>query len=155
MPGPRAARPAWDLVNLEPVNLPGGGEEEQIGVCRGDEQVLDEVLVARGGPDLPPPAAPLGPVESHRVPLDVALVGDGDHHVLFDYRVLDRERGDLVDDPRAAVVPIFVPQRAQFVGDDPRHLALVGQYLPVARDRLLGFGVLLDDLVALEAGEAL
>ena len=34
-------------------------------------------------------------------------------------------------------------------------LVLVGEDLAVAGDRLLGLGVLLDDLVALEAGEAL
>src|SRR2546427_1495505 len=37
-----------DLVDLQPEHLPRGGEEQEVGVRRGDEQVLDEVLLAGG-----------------------------------------------------------------------------------------------------------
>src|SRR3954468_7156028 len=35
----------WQLVYLEPVDLPDRGEEEQVVVRRGDDEVLDVVLV--------------------------------------------------------------------------------------------------------------
>ena len=47
------ARPALvrlmlrDVVDLQPVELAAVGEAEQVGVRRGDEEVLDEVVLAR------------------------------------------------------------------------------------------------------------
>src|SRR5262249_2314011 len=101
------------------------GEEQQIGVRRGHEEVLDEVLVARRRADLPPPAAPLGAIEAHGVPLHVSLVGDRDHHVLFDDEVLDRDGRGLVDDAGPALVAVLLPDGAQLLDDDLRDLALV------------------------------
>ena len=47
------ARPAQvrlmlrDVVHLEPVELAAVGEAEQIGMRRGDEEMLDEIVFAR------------------------------------------------------------------------------------------------------------
>src|SRR2546427_244609 len=153
---PRGGQPRMrELVHLQPVALAARREEQEVAVRRGDEQVLDEVLLARRRPDLATTAAALRPVEAHGVPLDVALVRDGDDHVLFDDEVLDGEHPHLVDDLGAPRVGVLLADRAQLLDDDPRYLALVGQDLPIALDRALGLPVFLEDLVALEAGEAL
>src|SRR2546422_318473 len=153
-PAPRAAG-RGDLVDLQPDPLPRGGEKREVGARGDNEEVLDEVCLGRAAPDPAAPAAALRAVEGHGIPLDVALVRDGDHHVLFDDQVLDRDGGGLVHDPRAPLVAVLLAQRAQLVGDDLRDLALVGEDGAVAHDRLLGLGVLRDDLVALETGQAL
>ena len=44
-----------DVVDLQPVDLPAVGEAQQIGVRRGDEEVLDEVVFARSPPETPLP----------------------------------------------------------------------------------------------------
>ena len=55
----RLARAERQLVHLEPVDLADGGEEEQVVVGRGDEQVLDVVLVLEIHPHHADPAAAL------------------------------------------------------------------------------------------------
>ena len=142
-------------MHLEPEHLAPRREDQDVGVRRGDEQVLDEVLLARRRADLASSAAALRPVEAHGVPLDVALVRDRDDHVLFDDEVLDGERAHLVDDLGAARIGVLRADGTQLLDDDPRDLAFVGEDLPVALDRPLGLGVFLEDLAALEAGEAL
>src|SRR5581483_7273048 len=50
-----------DLVDLEPVGSPPVGEDHDVGVRRGDEQMRDEVLVARPHAKAALAAAPLVP----------------------------------------------------------------------------------------------
>ena len=117
--------------------------------------MLDEVLVARRRADLPPTPPALRAVEGHRVPLDVALVGDRDHHVLFDDQILDRDRRGLGDELGTPRIGIFGPELPQLLRDDLPDLPLIGEDCPVALDRLLGLRVLFHDLVALEARQTL
>src|SRR5207253_3132837 len=152
---PRGATGLRDLVHLRPVDLAPRREEQEVGMRLAGEQVLDATLLARRRPDLAATAAALRPVEGHGVSLDVALVRDRDDHVLFDDEVLDREHPHLVDDLGPAGVGILLADRAQFLDDDLRYLALVGEDLAVVLDRAFGLAVFLEDLVALEAGEAL
>ena len=74
LPSRRAAR-LRDLVHLEPVELPRVGEEQQVVVRAGDEEVLDPVVVLEVGAVEPAPAAPLPLVGGDRDPLDVAASG--------------------------------------------------------------------------------
>ena len=70
---PLAARPALgNLVHLEPVDLARVGEEQEIGVRRGDEQVLDDVLFLGLHPGHALAAAPLAAVGLDVRALDVA-----------------------------------------------------------------------------------
>src|SRR2546425_3175753 len=87
----RGAGGLGDLVHLEPVALPLLREEHHVVVGRGDEQVLDPVVVLGVGGDHALAAAALAPVGGRRETLDVAGVGHGDHHVLFGDQVLDGE----------------------------------------------------------------
>ena len=60
---PRAER---ELVHLQPVDLPHGREEEDVVVRRGDEEVLDVVLVLHVHAHDADPAATLLAVRGHR-----------------------------------------------------------------------------------------
>jgi len=48
-----------NLIHLQPVHAPGVGEDQNVGVSRGDEQMLDEILVARLHAGAPSAAAAL------------------------------------------------------------------------------------------------
>src|SRR5690606_30480282 len=91
-----------DLVNLEPVEAAEVGEEEEVVVGAGHEERLDEVLLARPGPGLPSATAALRAVLADGVPLDVAVVAEGDDHVLFGDEVLAGELALLLADLGAA-----------------------------------------------------
>src|SRR5215472_15738738 len=141
------------LIGLERVHLSGGGEEKQP-VMRGNRhQVLDEVLFDSGGADLAPPAAPLGAIERQRSTLDIAAVGDGDQHILFNDQVLDREIAFALDNLGAARVGEFFLDVLQLIGDKLHQLALVGQDLAEADDVGGDFLVLVFDLAALQRGQ--
>ena len=84
----------------------------------GDEQLFDEILFLGLHAGLALAAAALGAVEGDRAPLDVAGMGDGDHHVLFDDGVLQGDLGGLVDDLGAALVAEFLLDLGQFADDD-------------------------------------
>src|SRR5438309_1596211 len=109
----RGARRLRNLVDLEPVALPLLGEEHDVVVRRGDEQVLEPVVFLGMGGDDALAAAPLAAVRGHREPLDVARVGHGDDHVLFGDQVLDRELALVGDDLGAALVAEAVRQLLQ------------------------------------------
>ena len=151
----RGAAGLRELVDLHPVHLAGGGEEHDVGVHRGDEDVLDEILLLRPHPHLAPSPAPLRPVEADRIPLDVAGVGDGDHHLLVDDQVLEPDVLRLPHDLRAALVRVAFPDLPELVPDDPQELRLLGQDLLEPGDLRLDLLELLEDLLPLESGQPL
>ena len=142
-----------DLVDLEPVDPAAGGKEEDVVVGRSCEQVLDPVfLLGRHAGDATT-AASLAPVRIHRDPLDVSLVRDRDHHILFGDQVLHREVDDLAGDLGAAVVAVLFSQLVQFRLDDGHPQLLRredGLELLYQRAHLFELGLQLLDL---EAGE--
>src|SRR5256712_7127189 len=71
-----------NLVDLQPVDLAAVREEEEVRVCRGDEEVLDDVLLLRlhAGHAFAP--ALLAAVRLDVSPLDVARAGDRAYHLL-------------------------------------------------------------------------
>ena len=96
------------LVHLQPVDLPDGGEEEQVVVGRRDDEVLDVVLVLQLHAHDADAAAPLLAVGRHRQALDVARARDRDDHVLLGDQVLELEIALGGDDLRAPVVAFGV-----------------------------------------------
>ena len=98
-----------DLVDLEPVDPAAVGEDHHVGVRRGDEEVVDHVLLAGPHADPALAAAPLVAVGRDRRPLDVAGVGDRDRHVLVGDQILDAELALVLDDLGAARVAELVP----------------------------------------------
>ena len=149
------AAPLGNLVDLEPVHAAGVGEAEQVVLGRGDEELFDEILFLGLHAGLALAAAPLGAVEVHGAALDVAGVGDGDHHLLVLDGVLQGDVGGLVDDLGAALVAELVADLGQFRHDDLEDLGVGSQDLPQPGDELQDLFVLGDDLVPLQAGQAL
>ena len=100
----RVARALGQLVDLLAVDLAGVREEEQVVVRRGDEEVLDVVLVLQAHPAQALAAAALRAVGADGQPLDVAAVGDGDDHLLLGDQVLEVDVALARDDLGAALV---------------------------------------------------
>ena len=144
-PAPGLGRPQRQLVDLKLVNDASGREEQHRRVGVDHEHLVNEILLmgAHAGPALA--AAALGPVGRKRHPLDVAGVGDRDHHVLALDQVLDIVLElAFLDDGAARVGELLLhlqkllakqikklfrgPQKSQVAGD------LVAQLLQVAAD---------------------
>ena len=100
------ARGLRQLVHLQPVDLAAVGEEQQVVVRRGDEQVLDVVVVLHVHAGDADAAAALLAVGRQRQRLDVAGVGDRDHHLLVGDQVLDVDLALGVRDLGAALVAV-------------------------------------------------
>ena len=97
---------------------PRFGEDQDVGVRRGDEQVGDEVLVPRLHPDAPAPPALLRAVGGDRGALDVAGVRDRDRHVLVGDQVLDRDLVGGAHDLGAARVAVGLADLRELGRDD-------------------------------------
>ena len=102
-----------DRVHLQPVHAAAVGEDEHVGVRRGDEEMLDDVLFLRLHADAAFAAAALRAIHRQRRALDVAAARDGDDHVLVGDEVLDRDLVRVGDDLGAARVAVgFLDARA-------------------------------------------
>ena len=122
---------------------------------RGDEEVLDDVLLLGLHARHALAAAPLAPVRLDVRPLDVARARDRDDHLLVGEQVLDRELGRLGDDLGPARVAVLLLDREQVLADDRHQLRVGREDALELLDEREGLLVLLDDLVALELSEAL
>ena len=149
----RRAAGLRDLVDLEPVELPGVGEEEHVVVRARDEEVLDPVVVLEVGAVEAPAAAPLPLVGGDRDPLDVAGVGDGDDHVLFGDQVFDRELALVAHDLGPALVAELLHHLAHLLLEDRHPLRLGREDALQLLDRGPDFLELGLQLLDLEAGE--
>ena len=116
-----------NLVDLEPVDAAGVGEAEQEGVRRIDDQLRDEILLARLHAHAPGAAAPLLAIDADGRALEVALMAHGDRDLLVGDQVFKLQLGALVDDLRAARVAVLVANLFQFLDDDRAQLFLAGQ----------------------------
>src|SRR5262249_22121966 len=96
------------LVNFDPINLADGREEKNVRVHGSDEKALDKIFFSSSGADLSLAAAPLRAVESNRIALDVAFVGNGDRHVFVDDQVLDGDLLGLGNNLGSALVAILL-----------------------------------------------
>ena len=122
---------------------------------RGDEDLLDEVVVGGHGAGLALSAALLRAVERDRVALHVAGVAHGDDHVLVRDQVLVGQIARLPKDLRTPGVAEVALHLAQLVLDDGEQELLAAQDGRQARDERLHLGQLVEDLLLLQAGEAL
>ena len=115
--------------------------------------VLGPVALARGHADHAAAAAPLRAVAADVGALDQRIVGDGDDHALVRDEVLDGHLALVGHDLRAALVAVLVADGVQFLLDDREHADFLGQDVDQVADLFQQFLVLLDDLVALQAGQ--
>ena len=120
----------------------------------GDQQVLDEVLVAQPGGGAARSAAPLRLVDAERLPLRVAAMGDGHHGVFLRDEVLVRQVQLRTQNLRAPFVAVALADVFE----------LLAHHLPLPflgrqnRQKLLNlledFVVFLDQAVLLQGCEA-
>src|SRR5262249_19605784 len=154
--GPADAGPAHfrDVMHLQPVQLAAVGEAQQIRVCRGDEEVFDEIVVALRSAGDAFAAAVLAAVRAQRQPFDIAVVAKRDGVHFLGEQVLPGEVfWPRVKDLGAPLVAELVGQFQQVGANDGPDLGLVGQQFFVADDVPAQVVVLLDDLVALQGSE--
>ena len=83
-----------------------------------DEQLVDEVVVARLHPAVAFSAAALRAIHRQRRALDVALVRDGDDHLLLLDQVLELDFRLVIDDLGAARLGVFLFDLAQLLDDE-------------------------------------
>ena len=95
-----------NFVDLEPVDAAGVGEEQDVGVGGGEEELLDEILVARLHADAAGAAAALHAVDRDGRALQVAGVADGDGDLLVGDQVFEHDLGGFVVDLGAAFVAV-------------------------------------------------
>jgi hypothetical protein len=150
----RVARALRHLIDLEPVQPAAVREAQDVVVRVGDEQRVDPVVFLGRRRLLAAPAALLRAVLGNRLALHVAGVRQRHHHVLRRDQVLGIEFGRVQLDLRAALVAEF-GRIAQLVGDDRRDALRAGQDVEQVGDQAHHVAVLLDDLVLLQAGQAL
>ena len=116
---------------------------------------LTIVLFARPHADAPAAAAALAAVLGDRRALDVAGSGDGDRDVLVGNQVLDPELAFGVDDCGAALVAELLAHRLQLVDDDLHQQDVAREDAAQLLDERHQLGELVEDLLALEAGQPL
>ena len=124
-------------------------------MCGGDEEVADDVGFLGPHAAHADAAAPLAAVGIERDALDVVVQGEGDDDVLLGDEVFDVHLTRIKGDFCAAFVAVFVTHFDELVFDDGKHLRAVGEDALELLDQLQHLLVLLLDLFALEAGEAL
>src|SRR6185437_10189483 len=116
-----------NFVDLQPIDAPLRGEEQDVAVRGGNEEVLDEIVFAGSRADAPLAAAGLMAVGFDRRALDVARVADGDGHFLVFDQVLELDFLDAIHDLGAALVAIGFHHVAQLPDDDRAELFIAGK----------------------------
>ncbi len=100
-------------------------------------------------------AAALLAIDGDGRALEVALVGDGDGHLLVGDEVFKLDFGGLVDDGGAAGVAVAVANVFQLLDDDFAELLVGGEDFFVLGNSLADFGELVENFVHRELGEAI
>ena len=113
-----------DFVDLEPVDAALVGEDENVGVRGGDEEMLDEILVARLHAGAARASAALHAVGGDGRALHVAGVADGDGDLLVGDEIFEDDFGGFVFDARAALVAVELLHFFEFFDDDVAQLLL-------------------------------
>ena len=137
------------------VDLAARGEEQHRRVGVGDEQAGDEILLAGLHAGAALAAAALRPVGRQRHALDVAVMGDGDDHVLALDQVLVLHLAFLLDDDGAARGGELVLDRDHLGLDDRLDAGARAQDVEIVGDLGGELVELLLDFLAPERGEPL
>ncbi len=152
---PRSAARLGQLMDFDPIHFTDGGEKQNIGMHRRDEEIFDKVFLFGRCADLAFAAAPLCPVQADGISFDVAIVGDRHRHVFIDDHVLDGDIFGPVDNLRAPLIAVFFLDLPQFLDDDFVNFFFVGENRAQFSDQFKRLAVLVHDLAALQAGQAL
>ena len=142
------------LVGLGAVDPAEVGEEEQPVVRRGREEVVDHVLAAQRRAAHALAAAPLRAVGVDPGALGVAAAGDRDDDVLLGDEVLHRHVAVERHDLGAPLVAVLLDDLGELLGDDVALATRLGEDVGEVDDHRLELVVVVDDLLALQGGEA-
>src|SRR5690606_14943917 len=137
------------------VDAAAVAEEQQVVVGAADQQHRVDVVVLALLGRHPATAAGLTAIAGQRGALDVPLARDRHYHRLLGDEVLLVEVLLHVDDLRAPGVTELLADDLELVADDAPQFRVGAEDELEARDLFLQLAVLLVDLLALEAGEAL
>ena len=111
-----------DLERPQPEHPSPVGEQQEVGVGRRVDHVVDQVLLLQLRPlDAATPTG-LGAERVGGDGLDVAGPAHGDDDLLVVHQVLDVHVARVVGDDRAALVGELLPDLAQLPGDDAAEL---------------------------------
>ena len=151
---PRRALLHRDLERPQPEDPPPVGEEQEVGVGRRVDHVVDQVLLLElGALDAPAPAG-LGPERVGRDGLHVAGAAHGDDDLLVVDQVLDVHVPGVVGDDRAPLVGELLADLPQLAGDHAPQLGRVVQDRLELGDLLQQLGQLLLQVRPAQPGEA-
>src|SRR6185312_3585645 len=110
------------LIHLEPVHASQVGKDQNVGMRRGNEQMLDEILVARLHARAPCASAPLLPVSGDRCALHVARVAYGNGYLLIGDQIFQADFRRFVFNQRTAFITVLLFDLFQFLDDDVAQL---------------------------------
>jgi hypothetical protein len=113
-----------NFVHLQPVNASGVGEDQDVGVRGIDEEMLDEILVARLHAGAPCASAALHAVGRDRRALHVAAVADRDCDLLVGDQVFQVDFCGFIFDHRAPVIAVKLLYFFEFLHDHGAQLFL-------------------------------
>ena len=148
-----------NLVYALDIDPAGVGEEHQVIVRAGAEEVLDEVLVlfgcafAGGHADDPFAAAPLGAIGADVGAFDQAVMADGDDDAFIGDEVFDGHFAFVGRQFGQARRGVFFLNRLQFALDDRQDAGFPGQDIEQVLDAVKQLAVLGADLVNFQAGQ--
>ena len=143
-----------DLVHLQPVNPAGVGEDQDVGVGRSNEQMLNEILVPRLHAGAAGSTAALHAVGGNRGALEVAGVANRHGNLFVGDQVFQLDLGSFVLDHGAAGVAVLLLDLPEFLHDHAAQLLFRGEDGFELGDVLAHLLQLVGDLVNREFGEA-
>jgi hypothetical protein len=143
-----------NFVDLEPVDAAFVGEDEDVGVGGGDEEVLDEIFVAGLHAGASGAAAALHAVGGDGRALHVAGVAEGDGDLLVGDEIFENDFGGFVFDAGAALVSVEFFYFFEFLDDDGAEFFLGGENGFVVFDAAADFFQLVGNFVDGKFGEA-
>ena len=144
-----------NLVDLEPVDAAGVGEAEDVSVGGGDDELLDEILVARLHARAAGAAAALLAIGGDGRALEVALCETVTATCSSAIRSSSWISAGFVDDLGAALVAVAVRDLFEFLDDDVAQLLVAGEDRFVLGDASSDLAEFLEDLVDRELREAI
>ncbi len=109
-----------NVVNLQPVHAALVGEDQQVGVRGGDDQVLDHVFGARRHADAAFAAARLAAIGVDGGALEIAAARHGDRDVFHLHQVFELDLARVFDDLRAALIAEVLLDFLQLLDDQRR-----------------------------------
>ncbi len=150
--GPAALR---DLIDLQPIDFPPIGKDQNIMMSRGDKDLFDKILFLGAHADLAFAAAVLAFIEADGVALDISGMGNRDHHVFFDNHVFNIDVFRTDDDFRTPLIPEAGPDLLKFGHNHIEDLPGIIQNSLQGSDQTCHFRIFRVNFFPFQAGQAL